>query len=344
MTCKTRRGRSSVQFGCTPPVAPVVTSMEGDMIYDAPSPSTRVRSLTAVLAAILLLLLACAHVASANVRPQSVDFESSGFSSFDQLNASVGTLSTVDGGYGDAHAAKATYSGGGDNGFARGIFNVDWNSGDDVWYSAAYRLPRGFKKAMQGQVALMRWDDYGSHPNSANYSGIVIYGGDKRARLVEDRIASSTQIELSHAFDLPEGRWFHLEVHQHLTATGDGGNDVYIDGQKVSSSNEPNLQRGRSGADRIRYGMVAIASGAQTHPLSLEFDNPTVSTHRVGPDPSAGDSAPSSGGTVTAARYTPRVRKCMRRALARAARSGDAGKLPKAARRCVKKYAIRIKR
>src|SRR3954454_4456071 len=280
MACRTRRGRSFVQVACTLPRGRRAPSIRGDMSYAAPP--RRARSLTLALTAILFLALVVSRTANAAVAPQRVNFETSGLQQFDQLNASVGSLNAVDGGYGDAHAAEAKYSGGGENGYSRGIFNVDWHAGDDVWYSAAFYLPVGFKAAMQGQVALMRWDDYGAHPEAADYSGIVIYGGDKRSRLVIDRIATGTQIELSQAFDLPEGRWFHIEVHQRLGATS-GLNEVYLDGTKISSSTQPNLEPGR-GVDRIRYGIVAIASGSQTNPLRLQFDDATVSTAQTGPD------------------------------------------------------------
>jgi hypothetical protein len=245
-------------------------------------PSRRARSL--ITAAALVTLLALPGTAAATVRPQVANIEVPTFlQQFDQTNATVGSLSRVAGGYGGGYAAQATYSGGGQNGYARGIFNVAWQSGDDVWYSGAYFLPVGFKAAMQGQVALMRWDDYGAHPEAADYSGVVIYGGDKRSRLVIDRIATSTQIELSQAFDLPEGRWFHLEVHQRL-GSDSGLNEVYLDGTRITTSTQPNLEPGR-GVDRVRYGIVAIASGSQTNPLTLQFDNATVSTTQTGPDP-----------------------------------------------------------
>jgi hypothetical protein len=311
------------------------------------APPRRARSLTLALAAILFLALVVSHAANAAVTPQQVNFETSGLPQFDQLNASDGTLSSVTGGYGDAHSAEATYAGGGENGYSRGIFNVDWHPGDDVWYSAAYYLPTGFKAAMQGQVALMRWDDYGAHPEAADYSGVVIYGGDKRARLIIDHIADHSQIELGPAFDLPEGRWFHLEVHQRLGVSG-GVNDVYLDGQLISSSTDGNLEPGR-GVDRIRYGIVAIASGAQTRPLDLRFDKATVSTRQVGPDPALAQpigSAPAkkTPPRVRAARYTPRVKRCVHHALRRAARSGNATFLTRATRRCIAKYAIHVQR
>ncbi len=332
------------------------------------------RPLLVVLATVLLLALPGS--ASATVTTRFADIEAPTLGQqFDQLNATVGTLNRVDGGYGDAHGAEATYSGGGQNGFARGIFNVDWQSGEDVWYSAAFYLPVGFKAAMQGQVALMRWDDYGAHPEAADYSGVVIYGGDKRSRLVIDRIATGTQIELSPAFDLPEGRWFHLEVHQRL-GSASGLNEVYLDGTKISSSTQPNLEPGR-GVDRIRYGIVAIASGAQTNPLSLRFDDASVNTTQRGPDPALAEPvAPqpppvvqpppvqtqtqtqiiSTPPTMTApppapatgkpaekkhhkrVRYTRKVRKCVTAALKRAQRRGYVTRLERSVTRCVAKH------
>jgi hypothetical protein len=312
------------------------------------APPRRARSLTLALAAILFLaLVVFASAADAAVKPQQVNFETAGLQQFDQLNASVGSLTTVAGGYGDAHSGESTYSGGGENGFSRGIFNVDWHSGDDVWYSAAYYLPVGFKASMQGQVALMRWDDYGAHPEAADYSGVVIYGGDKRSRLIIDHIADHSQVELGPAFDLPEGRWFHLEVHQRLGVNG-GVNDVFLDGQRVSSSSDGNLESGR-GVDRVRYGIVAIASGAQTRPLDLRFDDAAVSANQVGPNPAlahpvAGTPTKPSTHPVSAARYNRRVRRCLRQARRRAALKHDASWKPRASRRCLAKYAPHVKR
>jgi hypothetical protein len=292
--------------------------------------------------------MALAGAASAAVTPKRADSEAPLASQYDHFNEMIGTLGIVDGGYGDAHATRATYSGGGGNGYARGIFDVNWAAGDEVWYSAAFFLPEGFKASMQGQVAIMRWDDYGTHPEAADQGGIVINGGDHRARLVLNHLPEATQRELTGSFNLPEGRWFHLEVHQRLSPTG-GLNEVYLDGERIVASHEPNIAPGR-GISRMRYGIVAVGAGAQTRPLSLSFDQAVISTSQTGADPALArpgtDPAPRptarrrSPRTRTA-RYTPRVRKCMGRALKRAARSGNADILVGAARRCVQKYAKR---
>lgn len=301
------------------------------------APSRRARSLALALASILAPLAVVTGAASAAVEPKTADSEAPLASQFDQLNSAIGTIGTVDGGYGDAHAIRTTYTGGGGNGYARGIFNVDWRAGEDVWYSAAFFLPKGFKASMQGQVAIMRWDDFGTHPTNADQGGIVINGGDKRARLVLNHLPAGTQIELTDAFRLPEGRWFHLEVHQRLSATR-GFNQVFVDGVRAAASDKGNIGRGRA-PNRLRYGIVAVGAGTQRKPLRLQFDNAAVRNRRVGPNSAVKRTA--GGGRVRAARYTPRVRRCMRGALARSARSGNAEMLIGAARRCVRKYARR---
>jgi hypothetical protein len=56
---------------------------------------------------------------------------------------------------------------------------------------------------------------------------------------------------------------------------------VWVDGQSAGTSTEAN-SFGRD-VTRIRYGLVAIADGAQTNPLNLYLDRATVSTNSTGP-------------------------------------------------------------
>jgi hypothetical protein len=300
--------------------------------------------------ALLSLVAAAAlspSLASADPRPQIASFQTGDLSQFDQINESVGSISMVDNGYDSTPAARATYFGGGENGYARGLQEVHWGAGDNVWYGAAYYLPRGFTKRMQGAVALLRWDDWESHPNNSIHGGVAIWGHDNRARIVRERLGSNSRTdELSKSFKLPEGRWFWLEVHQRLSAGGNALNAVYLNGRLIDRSHQANLFPGR-GVERIRYGIVAIADGAQTRSLTLRFDRASVQTHQLGPlgGPRPDDSGDDAGddATVTTSRFTPAVRRCVRRALTRAARRGDATGLPRATKRCVKRYAIHRK-
>ena len=87
-------------------------------------------------------------------------------------------------------------------------------------------------------------------------------------------------------FHVPEGVWFSLLVHQRLAR--DGGralNEVYVDGLIAGSSRNGNT--GGRGIRRVRYGLVAISSHAQTNPLALWFDR-CLLTARPYPAPDGG--------------------------------------------------------
>jgi predicted RecA/RadA family phage recombinase len=257
------------------------------------SPRARVLRLTVLLIVALALVLPA--TAAATVQPMLADMSGGDLSQFSQTNAMVGSLSVVPGGYGLPYAAKATYDGGGGNGYSRGIFDVNWQQGDDVWYGAAYYLPVGFHAAMQGQVAVLRWDNWASHPDDTDQGGIVINGGDKRSYLERDHESNGqwSQSEYAGPFDLPEGRWFWLEVHQHLSPVAGSVSEVYLDGQRIVYSTDQNMF-GRP-IERIRYGLVAIAESAQMNPLWLQFSRASVSTSELGPI--AGFVPPGGGST-----------------------------------------------
>lgn len=250
---------------------------------------------------ILLLLAMVAFLvptaAEASVVPMTAGFESGTLNGFTQTNMLTGSLTNVaDDAYTGSRSLLATYAGGGANGYTRGVQYVAWGQGDDVWYRAAFKLPAGFKAAMQGQVALLRWDDWESHPTDTDHGGIVVYGSTKRAYLVRERLTQNDQRSLVGPFDLPEDRWFLLDVHQHFSSGADALSEVYLDGERIGSSTAPNLDAGRS-VERLRTGVVAIASGAQTNPLALRLDDAAIATS--GPAlPRAGTPAPAPVVTV----------------------------------------------
>ena len=125
------------------------------------------------------------------------DMEGGDLSQFDQINARRGSIAaTTRRAFRGSHSALARFGGERANGYARGIFNGSWKEGQMLTYGAAFFLPRGFKAAMGGQVALMRWDNFRSHPAHADHGGIVIDGGDKRARLIREQLGTSSQHEL----------------------------------------------------------------------------------------------------------------------------------------------------
>jgi hypothetical protein len=201
--------------------------------------------------------------------------EGNSFSEFSQTNTLRGTLSLSGARSFDGDSsARATYEGGGGNGYARGIWNVDWQDGDDVWFGAAYYLPVGFLAGVQGQVDLVRWDNWPAHPYFTDWGGVSIYGSDHRARLLRFG-AGRPNDTLVGPTTLPEGRWFTLEVHERLSGSTGALSELYVDGKLIGKSTAPNTYGRR--IERIRYGIVAIAQGAQTKPLELSFDDANAS-------------------------------------------------------------------
>jgi len=231
----------------------------------------------ACLALVAALALLTAPAAGASVTSLSATLDGGGFSSFSQTNVLRGTL-TMDSSrvFNGSYAARATYDGSGENGYSRGIWNVEWNDGDDVWFGGAYYLPTGFIASIQGQVDLVRWDNWSTNPTDTDWGGVSIYGSDHRARLLRFG-AGRPNDTLVGPFDLPEGRWFTLEVHQRRSATsGSALSELYLDGKLVGESTAANTY-GRA-ATRVRYGIVAIAAGAQKKPLELSFDDAFAGT------------------------------------------------------------------
>ncbi len=200
--------------------------------------------------------------------------------------------------YDGAYSAKATFSGGRANAYARCVVPTSLITGDEVWYGAAFFLPTGFTDSMQNQVDLMRWDNYSLNDASQDWGGLIIQNkqsgqeGDKKARL--KRFNTGTDyIDLSTPFKFPENRWVWVEVYQKLSPNvGEAKNEVYLDGVLQSSSNTPNTY-GRE-ITRIRYGLVAIGAGSQTNPLNLWVDRATISPNKVGPIASSPPTPPPS--------------------------------------------------
>jgi len=238
-------------------------------------------------------LAAVSGTAAASVVSQSASMDGGKLSGFSQLNTLASTLA-VDStrAYDGTYSAKASYLGGADNAYSRGLWNVSWVTNDDVWYSAAYYLPVGFKSAMQGEVDLLRWDNWLSHPSDTDWGGVVIYGGDKKARLMRFNMKGSSTV-LVGPFDVPEGRWFTLEVHQRLSgSSGDALSELYLDGTLVGRSTAANTY-GRT-IERLRTGLVADGGAKQTNPLTLWFDRARIST---GPTTLAGAASQRTAAT-----------------------------------------------
>lgn len=223
-----------------------------------------------VATALLALVGGLVFVTAAGARGFHAGFETGDLSELDQASTASGTLAVESASaFRGRRAARAVYSGNGANGYARGIFEVSWQNGDRVSYGAAFRLPNDFYESMQGQVALLRWDNWPSYQSAdADVGGVVIYGSDHRARLMRSHYGSD-QETIGRSFKLPEGRWFRLSVDQRL-GSANAFSRVRLDGRTVISSHAPN-SFGRA-IDRLRFGLVAIAAGDQRSRLELLFD------------------------------------------------------------------------
>lgn len=235
------------------------------------------RLITAALPLVTVLTLGVSP-APAAVTDRTASIDTGGLTRFDQLNTAFGSLSVVARTAYDGRRAARAHIDGGANAFSRGLFNVDWADGEDVWYSAAFLLPRGFTDRMQGEVDLLRWDNWPTDPETTDRSGVVIWHGDSRARLVRQKLGVE-QVPLGRTFRLPEGRWFLLEVHQRLDRGAGALSEVFLDGRRVVRSTAPNTY-GR-GVQRLRAGIVAVDAVRQRRPLDLYFDR--VSIRRSGP-------------------------------------------------------------
>lgn len=200
--------------------------------------------------------------------------------------------------YEGSYSAVANYgdhSGGAVNAYARCIVEVSWGTGDDVWYGGAFFLPAGFatgaSPSLQGQIDIMRWDNYSLKSTSQDWGGIIIQNSDKLARLKRFNV-SSDYTDLSPSFKIPENRWVWIEVHQKFSPLeGQAINEVYMDGVLQGSSKTANTYHDSAVADpsigrkitRIRYGLVGIDSSKQQKPLELWVDRATISNSKIGP-------------------------------------------------------------
>ena len=191
--------------------------------------------------------------------------ETGDLSRFETVSANNGLL-TVDPtrAYGGGFSARASYLGAGLPGSARAGFDVNWQDGDEVWYGSAYYLPAGFKAAQQSDDQILGWDNKASNGPNSDYSGVVLSDADGKAYLVSGN--ASGRRAIAGPVDVPEGRWFFLEVRQQLSQ-GNALNEIYLDGGLVAASRQSNFF-GRP-VERVRYGLIEID---QQLPATLWFD------------------------------------------------------------------------
>jgi hypothetical protein len=201
-----------------------------------------------------------------------------GLAGFDQLNVNRRSSLRLDRTrrYRGNATAKATIAPdpGGANTFARGLFRVRWHEGVEVRYGAAFYLPVGFKAAMQGEVDLVRWDNFPSEGWDDDFGGLVLFDGDKQLHLTVGTPDGYRSI--LGPYQISEGRWHVIGVRQRL-----GGPRPFtrlaMDGRLLGHTMAPNA--GRFPIDRVRFGLVAIG-GDQTNGLTLWLSDALAAAHR----------------------------------------------------------------
>jgi hypothetical protein len=196
---------------------------------------------------------------------------------YDMLNVQRARLTVLRADVPGALAARAALAAGDGNGYARGVRRVAWRSGQTVRYAVSLLLPSGFREQVQGQVDLLRWDNWPDAGNAADWGGVAIWGGDRRARLLRFRRGEPEDV-LIGPFTLPEGRWFRLGVVQRLGG-GRAASEVYIDGRRIGRSLAPNTYD--RPLQRVRFGLVAIDARRQERPLQLDFAAPQATPART---------------------------------------------------------------
>jgi hypothetical protein len=233
-----------------------------------------------------LALLSAADPSAVSVEPRVASLETAGLAEFDGVDSTpgVGRVRRVGSrAYDGHHAAQARTPRGPGNHFARAAFDVRWEAGDDVWYGGAFCLPHRFYVRQQGQVAVLRWDNWALENRTQDQGGVVVLA-DGRWALVDTSVEEDGQALLTEPVTRPApGRWHWVQVRQRLAAGGGARNELWLDGERVSASRTANWH-GRP-VTKLRFGIVAVRAGHQVRPLRLWFDRATVSPRRVHPVP-----------------------------------------------------------
>lgn len=247
----------------------------------------------AIWRVLALLLCACAIEAVFAATGQALLVQASNgqVSSFSRgVSAGNATFAAVRGGYGsDKQAFGAQYPGTSGSGTPHGALAVSWAPGQDVAYGAAFRLPRGFHGATQGQQLLLGWSSAPGADGSVQQDGVVIDYSSNLGYLVTNTTSADgvNQQVLAGPFALPIGRWFTLQVRQLLAATAPAQSGVYVNGRLVASSTAADLTEQQ--IDEVDYGIVQLTGGAETGAASLQLDRAFAAVYGGYVNPLRGD-------------------------------------------------------
>jgi len=220
---------------------------------------------------LFILTLVCSKNADADVNSSAwaIDSIADTDGSVDVARGSVESESGV--AYSGLQSIKLSYFGAGQNGYARLKKYVDLVDGDTATFSAAFFLPFGFKQKQQGQVALMRWDNFVHNPHNTVQGGLVMHSDGSLVMVLQRLGAEPYYSELTPRVSIEEGRWVDVTVTQTISSDPDlARNELRINGEVVAKSNVKN-SFGQS-IQRLRVGIVSIDENSQFKDLSLYVD------------------------------------------------------------------------
>lgn len=219
-----------------------------------------------------------------------------GFSSTNQTNGTF-TVSTTHA-YRGTRSARAVFSGGPSNGFARGLQHVaplNLTEGSQIGAGAAFRFDVGFKAANK-YVDLLRLDNFdvrgaaGTSSSNTDHLGICLDGRQYDAgqgiggmRLLRTQVGRSVDTTLGYVrtdAQIPEDQWVYLEMYFTLSKTaGQARNRVWVNGELVLDNTSANLFSDFVAPwSYCRSGIVAVNPAIQTASLGLYLDNSYIST------------------------------------------------------------------
>jgi RHS repeat-associated protein len=195
--------------------------------------------------------------------------------------------------YSGSWKAKAHYDGNTSGAsYARGVFNTAQQNGAEGYYGAAFYFPPGTlygsapTPKLTGNLDILGWTN-----TLGQFGGIRISGSDHSAHLIREGPANP-QDNIGSAFNLEEGCWNWLTVHQKLSGQSGTINQVFLNGTKVVDSTQPSSYGAT--VDQIKFGMVKLQLPAQSQKLDFYVDN-AFASDSANRDPSVHACQPRTG-------------------------------------------------
>jgi len=229
-------------------------------------------------------IFATAPSASAVVTARSATFEGGDFSEFDSVNSGRnGTLSVASSPVYEGRRSVRAWTPANSTWltkYARGIWKVDWRLGTDVWYGGAIYLPPDFYSRQQGDVDIIRWDNWALENRSQDQSGVTIRWDHTLTMLFKNPDTNEYRNLITPVTPLSTGRWHWIDVRQKFGREGAAVNALWVDGVRLRASTKRNW-RGRP-AVHHRIGLVSEDDDDQSKALSLWFDRAYIAGRRLG--------------------------------------------------------------